>query len=99
MENIFFVKTPRPKCRRKPGNIISCRKNNKIVKTGSNIYYRGFTYHMERRVELIRDYYLLIGTAVKFDEAESVIYPEDYIEKDTINAYLDWRLNKGLPLN
>jgi len=85
----FFGITPH-------GDINSKYKN---VKTGSNIYYRGFTYHMERRVELIRDYYLLIGTAVKFDEAESVIYPEDYIEKDTINAYLDWRLNKGLPLN
>jgi hypothetical protein len=73
--------------------------NYKNVKTGSNIYYRGFTYHIERRIELIRDYYLIIGTIADFNEAENVIYPDDYIKKDTINAYLDWRLKKGLPLN
>tara|TARA_B100000315_G_scaffold259395_1_gene315263 strand:+ start:811 stop:2700 length:1890 start_codon:yes stop_codon:yes gene_type:complete len=73
--------------------------NYENVKTGSNIYYRGFTYHIGRRIELIREYYLLIGTPVKYDEAEDIVYPKDYIKKEKINAYLDWRLNKGLPLN
>lgn len=73
--------------------------NYKNVTTGSNLYFRGFVYNINRKVELTGDRYLLIGAPRNHEEPESIIYPKDYVEKEVIESYFDWRLEKGLPVN
>ena len=66
------------------------------VKVGKNIYYRGFIYHFEKRIELLSDLYLLIGSPLDFNDNEKVIYPTEYVSKDEVNRYLNWRVSNGL---
>jgi len=63
---------------------------------GKNIYYRGFIYHFEKRIELMDDIYLLIGIPFDFNDNEKVIYPTEYVSKDEVNRYLNWRVSNGL---
>ena len=66
------------------------------VKVGKNIYYRGFDYHIEKRVELLSDYYLLIGGPFDVSSKEKVIYPTEYVSKKEVDHYLNWRDSEGL---
>jgi hypothetical protein len=76
-----------------PGKNISDYRD---VKVGKNIYYRGFIYHFEKRIELMDDIYLLIGIPFDFNDNEKVIYPTEYVSKDEVNRYLNWRVSNGL---
>jgi hypothetical protein len=71
-------------------------KNYKGVKVGGKIYYRGFVYYIEKYVELLRGFYLLIGHPSDFNNNDEVIYPTEYVSKDEIDRYINWRVSNGL---
>ena len=85
-DNVFLIGTS-------PGTKIESYSE---VEVGKNIYYRGFVYHIEKRVELLSDLYLLIGTPFDFNDNEKVIYPTEYVSKDDVDRYLNWRDSEGL---
>jgi hypothetical protein len=69
------------------------------VRVEKNVYYRGFIYHIDKRIDLQSGYYLLIGKPVPAESVKEVIYPKDYIPKEDVDKYLKWRISNGLTLN
>ena len=59
------------------------------VQVGDNVYYRGFTYYLEKRVELVEGYYLLIGPPIQLDNTAEIVYPNAYIPKQEVEQFLE----------
>jgi hypothetical protein len=65
---------------------------------GRSFYYGGFVYALGRRVELVPGFALLIGTPVAPEVSNDVIYPNGFIPRAEVDAYLGWREKAGLPV-
>lgn len=71
------------------------------IVVGQNVYFRGHVYHVRSKIDLVGEYFAFIGNSSTRVESSKgkAIFPEDYVGKERIESYLEWRQSKGFQIN
>ena len=69
------------------------------LRVGVSFYFQGFTYCIERRVELVEAHYALLGRPGPCPAGGTVAMPAEIVSPEKVRAYLDWRAANGLAID